>query len=183
MTRATPRPARSMPPSTRSPPRCATPRRWPRTSRPTRGRSPDARTRRRSPISPRESTPAPAGLTVNFTGRVDERGSRPAGRHVGLRRREQRDRNPGRHRRAHLRRRRPVHGHGDRDRRVRLGHEEQGDLARPAQLPARRILHGDAAAGTGAARGRLRRLGIERPGRHRSRRTSGTSATPRWRPA
>ena len=61
--------------------------------------------------------------------------------------------------------------------------KSQADLARTAQPAARRILHGDAAAGTGAARGRLRRRGIERPGRLDRRRTSGTSATPRLRPA
>ena len=118
-----------------------------------------------------------------FHGRVDERGSRPAGRDVGLRRRERRDRNPGRHRRAHLRGRRSVHRHGDRDRRVRLGHEEQGGLARTAQRPACRLLHGDAGAGTSPARGPLRRLGVQRPGRLDRRHTSGTSATRRSRPA
>ena len=51
--------ARSMRPSTTSPPRCATPPRWPRTSRPTPGRSPGARTRRPSPTSSKASTPAP----------------------------------------------------------------------------------------------------------------------------
>ena len=90
-----------------------------------------------------------------------------------------RDRNPGRHRRAHLRRRRPVHGHGDRDRRVRLGLEEQADLARAAQPtspshPSRRRRSRDRrrSRSTSTPRHRATRTA-------RSRRTSGTSATPR----
>ena len=119
----------------------------------------------------------PGQRTIEFTDFTANPDLDPLDARLGLRRRELHDERPRGDCLAHLPRRRALHGHADRQRRLREPHGVAQRHPGPAEPGALGGLHGDPVERRRAARRRARRERLVGIRTGRSRATSGSSAT------